>query len=59
MNEETKPWSPLEFVERIAGPEADEAWKAQAIFWADIWACSLKKYTAKHLQNENKSNQNG
>jgi hypothetical protein len=54
MDEATKPWSPLEFIERIAPPDADEAWIRQALMWADVWSCSLKKYTAKQLQNENK-----
>ena len=59
MKEATQPVSAIEFIEQIAPPDADAAWKAQAIFWADAWACSLKKYTAKQLQNENKPNKDG
>ena len=59
MSENAKPLNALEFIDQIAPPGADETWKASAIFLADSWSCSIKKYITKQLQNENKPNKDG
>ena len=45
---DTRPLDAVQFITQIAPEGADAAWIAQAVFWADLWACAIKTYTIKH-----------